>query len=123
MQRPLVQVLNGKLSSTQSRQQVHLRLAKQIIPLSPKPRVILFLEHNDHIPRYDPRLLITFTIESNLLTALHPLVDVHFQDFALGNRLFPNARLASILGVHDFSSSLALVTWLLDLLHHRSELS
>jgi hypothetical protein len=48
---------------------------------------------------------------------------VHLEHLALLRDLFAMALLAPVLGVHHFARALALVTWLLDLLHHGTDLA
>jgi hypothetical protein len=123
VQHPLVQVLNQELSPSNSRQQVHLCLAEQIIPFPLESRVLLLLQHNHHISRLDPRTLVALAREPNLLPRLHPLVDVHLEHLALAVDLLAVTRLAPVFGVHHLPAALAFVTRLLDLLDHRTDLT
>ena len=67
--------------------------------------------------------MIALAGEFDLLTALHALVDVHLQHLPLRDGLLAMASLAPVLGVHHLAGTLTLVTGLLYLLHHRTQLS
>lgn len=123
MQHPVIQVLDGKVTTRNRRQQIHLCRTVQIIPLALEPIMLLLLHHNDHIARLHARGLITLPVEAHLVARPGPFVDVHIQHLALLRRLFAVAGLAAVLGVHHLARALALVTRLLDLLHHGSDLA
>ena len=123
VQCPFIEVLDRKLASSERRQEVNLCLTEEIIPLSLEPRVRLFFEHDDHISRHDPRRLIALPVEFDLLARFHPLVDMDLQHLPLRIRLLPIACLAPVFRVHHLACPLALIARLLNLLHHRSELT
>ena len=62
--------------------------------------------------------LITLSAESDLLSVLHALVDLHLQNLPLPVDLPAVALLAAQLGVDPFALALALGAHRLDLLHH-----
>lgn len=123
VQCPLVQVLDSKLSTSQCRQQINLGLAVQVVSLSLESRVLLLLDRDDDISRNDSRSLITLSVEPDLLSTLHSLVDMNLQNLSLAVGLLSLTGLASVLGIHHLSSTLTFVTWLLDLLNHGTELT
>jgi hypothetical protein len=123
MQSPVVEVLDRKLASSQRRQEVDLGLTVQVIPLPLELLVGLLLHYNDDISGDDPRRLVALPRKLDLLTTPHPLVDVDLEHLSLADSLLAVASLAPILGVHHLARPLALVAWLLDLLHHRAELA
>jgi hypothetical protein len=123
MNNSVVKMLNGEFSTTKGGKKVDFGLAEQVVTLSLETGVRLLLENNDDISSDNTRALVRFSLELDLLTRLHSFVDVNLQDLSLRVGLFAVTLLAPVLGVHHFSSTLALVTRLLDLLHHRAELS
>ena len=123
MNHSLVQVFNSELSTSQSGEQVDLGLAEQVVALSLESRVRLLLEHNNDVSGDNTWSLVGFALELDLLARLHSFVDVDLENLSLRVGLLSVALLAPVLGVHHLSGSLALVTRLLDLLHHRAELS
>ena len=116
-------MLNREFSTGQRSQKVDLGLAEQVVALALEPRVLLFLDDKDDISRLDARRLIALARELDLLAALHSLVDVHLEHFTFLLGFFAVALLASVLRVDDLTRSITVATRLLDLLHHRAELS
>lgn len=113
---------NMELPPSQRRQQIHLCLTNQIIPIPLEPRMLLLLHHENHIPRLDTRGLIRLPSEPHLMPRLHPLVDMHFEDFTFLRSLLSITGLALVLGVDHLPRSITLPTRLLNLLDHRTEL-
>jgi len=123
VQNSLVKVLDSKFSTSQCCQQIDLGFAVQVVSLSLESRVWLLLDRDNDISRDNSRSLIALAIEPNLLSTLHSLVDVDFENLSLAVGLFTLTSLTSILGVHHLSSTLTFVTWLLNLLDHGTELT
>ena len=79
----VIQVLDRKLSTSQRCKEINLNFHKEIILLSLEPIVRFLFNHDNHISGRHPRCLITLSAESNCLTALHTLVNVHFKHLLL----------------------------------------
>jgi len=61
--------------------------------------VVLLVQNDDNIARFQTWLLIAFAVENDLLTIHHTLFDVDFQDLALSNNLIGDERLLGFLGM------------------------
>lgn len=123
VQSMLIKVLNGKVTTSQSSEEVNLGVVEQIVTLPLESRVRLLLNNDNNITRNGTRLLVGFASKFDLLTTLHTLVDVNFKHLSFLGGLLAATGLTSVLGVHHLTSTLTLGTGLLDLLHHRAKLT
>lgn len=123
VQSMLIKVLNGKVTTSQSSEEVNLGVVEQIVTLPLESRVRLLLNNDNNITRNGTRLLVGFASKLDLLTTLHTLVDVNLKHLPFLIGLLAATGLTSVLGVHHLTSTLTLGTGLLDLLHHRAKLT
>ena len=116
-------MLDGKLTTTQRRKEVELNLRDEIILLASKSLMRPLFYYNDNISWQDAWCLITLPSESDRLSSLHTLVDMHLKHLFLRYHLLAVTLLALVLLVDDFTRTMALVASLLDLLDHGTHLT
>jgi hypothetical protein len=120
---PFVEVHDGEGTSGESGEEIDFDFTEEIVTLALEEFVRLLFDHNYDVSGFYSWCLIGFSRESNGLTFLHSSVDVNFEYLAFVDDLLSVAVLASILGVDDFTFTVTIVTGLLDLLNHRTELT
>lgn len=119
----VVEVGDDKLAASQGSEEVNVDLGEEVVSLALEALVVLLLDDYDDVSGDNTGSLVALACKLDLLARLHSLVDVDLEDLALLLGLLAVTLLAAVLGVHDLASSLTLVTGLLDLLHHRTELT
>lgn len=122
-ERPVVQMLDSKLSTAKSSQEIDLDLRDEVRILTPEPVMRLLLNHDNHISRLSVRTLVALAGKLDRLAALHALVDVNLEELLLGDDLLAFARRAAVLHVDDLARAAALVARRLDLLDHGTHLA
>lgn len=74
-----VQVGHEKLVPAQGLNQRHVLANEQVIVLAREDGVLLFLQDEDHVAGLAVRLLVAHASEANLLSVLHPALNVNLQ--------------------------------------------
>lgn len=115
-------MLNIQLPTRQRSQKVDISLIEKIIPLTLEPSMWLLLDLKDNITRLQPRYLITFTTELNLMTTLNTTIDGHLQDLPLDNGLLATALLAPVAVLDHLTFAIAIIAHGLEALYHWSHL-
>mmetsp|Transcript_4069 Transcript_4069/g.7606 ORF Transcript_4069/g.7606 Transcript_4069/m.7606 type:complete len:336 (-) Transcript_4069:484-1491(-) len=105
-QLPPVQVRHQKRVPAKRFLQRHLFADQQVVVLARENAVLLFLQHEQNVPRLRVGHLVRHAPKPNLLVVLHPALDVHLQHLAL------------FLFFHGEPRGPAGGALLLDLLHH-----
>jgi hypothetical protein len=123
LQPALVKVLNVKSTSSQRGQKVDLSLVVQVVTLTLKAGVGLLLNHEHDVSRNDIRTLVTLTVEGDLLSVLHSLVDGDVENLALVDGLLAIALLATVLVLNNLALSVTVGTHGLESLDHGSHLA
>ena len=98
-------------------------MVEKVIILALESQMRLLLDFELHITRLYSRHLITLAAEIDLVTALDSLVNVYMQNLSFYNGLFAQAALAPVLVTDYFAFALAVWTYGLESLNHRSHLS
>ena len=117
-QRPVIQGSDGLLEAAEGLGDIDVELHDKVDARSLKSGVLLLIQHNDDIARFEPGLLVTLAAEVDLLAVLHALVHCDLKNFALPRDLFAAALLAPQLGVDALAGAVAFAAHGLNLLHH-----
>jgi hypothetical protein len=101
---PVIEVLDSKLTATESSQEVNLYRGNKVVVLSLESIVRLLLNDDNDVAWLCAWRLIALAVEGDGLAALHPLVDMYLQDLLLGDDLLALAVGTPIFGVDDLPS-------------------
>lgn len=80
--------------------------------------MLLLLQNDNDIARLKTRRLITLSVERDLLTILHALIDVHLENLPLLDYLSSRARLTHVLGVDSLALTVTISARRVNLLVH-----
>lgn len=122
-QRPIVEVLDNKLTASERCEEVELHLANEIVLLALESVMRLLLHDDNHVSWFGAWRLITLSRKGHSLAVLHALVDMHLQEFLLRDRLLSLAYATSVASIDDFSGPRTFVAGRLHLLDHRTHLT
>lgn len=121
-QSTIVEMFDRELTAAECGEKIDLELREQVITLSAETLMRLLIDLNDHVSRARSRSLVTLTMESDRLAALHALVDMDLEHLLLAVDLLTVTRLTLVLVIDHLSCARTLVARALKLLDHRTHL-
>jgi len=122
-QPPIIKMLDIDGTASKSGNELDVRMVQEVVVATGKSLMGLLLNVEDDVARKDTRSLISLATELNLGAALDTTVNMDMKHLAIDNSLLPQALLAAVLVLEDFSLAVAVGADGLESLDHGAHLA